>query len=168
MQVETVTPESEALSPETPGEWAKDFLLEVLDAMELDCDVEVEEREDGVWSLAVVGEGADELVGRHGDALNALQYLTSLAALKRSGEHARILLDAGGYRIRREAALTEQAMELAKMVAEAGQEAELDPLSSFERRIIHNALVDHPEVVTYSEGEEPERRVIIAPREKQA
>jgi spoIIIJ-associated protein len=76
----------------------------------------------------------------------------------------RIVLDADNYRARREEALTKQAMDLAAQAVEAGQEAELEPLSAYERRIIHNALADHPEVTTYSEGEEPRRRVIIAPK----
>jgi spoIIIJ-associated protein len=147
-----------------PGEIARDFILEVLEAMEMSSDVEVEETEDGTWRLEVVGDDAGNVIGRYGSTLNALQYLAGLVTQRRSGEHVRLLLDAEGYRDRREAALVEQARTLAAEVIKAGQEAELDPLSAFERRIIHNALMNHPEVVTYSEGDEPDRRVIIAPR----
>ena len=150
--------------PETPGEAAREFILDVLDAMEMPGDVEVEQLEDGTWRLEVVGDGAGDIIGRYGDTINALQYLTTLVALRETGEHTRIVLDAEGYRDRREAALVDQARTLAAQVKESGQEAELDPLNPFERRIIHNALTDHPDVVTYSEGEEPDRRVIIAPR----
>lgn len=152
--------------PLTPGEEAREFLLDVLDAMELESDVTFEEQEDGTWRLEVVGDDASEVIGRYGHGLNALQYLTVLVTQKRTGEHLRITLDAAGYRAKREAALVEQARSLAAEVAQAGQEAELDPLSAFERRIIHNALVDHPDVITYSEGVEPDRRVVIAPRPK--
>jgi spoIIIJ-associated protein len=149
-----------------PGEVAREFLREVLAAMYFSADVELEETEEGSWRLEIVGDDAALAVGRYGGTLNSLQYLIGLVTQRRTGEHARITLDADGYRDRREAALVEQARSLAEEVAKAGQEAELDPLSAFERRIIHNALLDHPDVVTYSEGEEPDRRVIIAPRER--
>ena len=152
--------------PASAGEAARAFLREVIAAMELASDVDVERTEDGAWRLEVVGDDAGEILGRYGDTLNALQYLVTLVAQRRSGEHLRLVLDADGYRDRRQAALTELARELAAEVEKAGQEAELDPLSAFERRIIHNALLDHAGVVTYSEGDEPERRVIIAPRQR--
>jgi len=152
--------------PETPGEAAREFLLDVLDAMELESDVTIDQTPEGTWKLAVVGDDAGEVIGRYGNTLNALQYLTVLATQKATGEHVRLVLDAEGYRDKREAALVEQAKALAAEVAAAGQEAELDPLSAFERRIIHNALMDHPDVITYSEGADPDRRVVIAPRPK--
>ena len=162
----TGTSESEeVLNP--AAEAAADFVDEVVEAMGMVSEVDLVDAGDGTWRVEVVGEDAAEIIGRYGDGLNALQYLAGLVAQRRTGEHVRIVLDADGYRERREAALTEQARELAAEVAQAGQEAELDPLSSFERRIIHNALLDHPDVVTYSEGEEPDRRVVIAPRRKQ-
>jgi spoIIIJ-associated protein len=161
----TATPE-ELEEPLTAGEEAREFMLDVLDAMELESDVTVEETEPGSWRLEVVGEDAGEVVGRYGNTLNALQYLAVLATQKVTGEHVRIVLDANGYRAQREAALVEQAKALAAEVAQAGQEAELDPLSAFERRIIHNALADHPDVITYSEGADSDRRVVIAPRPK--
>ena len=156
--------EEDLNAPADAGDIASDFLLDILDAMEMDCDVEISREADGSWHLEIVGEGAGDLVGRYGDTLNALQYLTTLVTLRRAGEHVRILLDAAGYRARRQASLVELARELAAEVVKHGQEAELDPLGAFERRIIHNALMDHPDVVTYSEGDEPERRVVIAPR----
>jgi len=152
--------------PENPGESAREFILDVMDAMEMPGDVEVEQHEDGAWRLEVTGEQAGDIIGRYGDTINALQYLATLVALRETGEHSRIVLDAEGYRDRREAALVEQARTLAAEVKQSGQEAELDPLNPFERRIIHNALTDHPDVITYSEGEEPDRRVIIAPRSR--
>lgn len=163
---EAAAPNAEPMSPGpmSAGEVCQDFLEEVLDAMGLDADVEFELSEEGTWRMEIVGDEAGSLIGRYGSTLNALQYLAGLVTQRRVGEHVRIQLDAEGYRDRREAALVEQARELAAEVAKAGQEAELDPLSAFERRIIHNALIDHPDVMTYSEGEEPERRVVIAPR----
>ena len=160
---ETIEEEEE---PETPGEFAREFLLDVLDAMEMESDVEILETEEGSWHLTIVGSDAGEIIGRYGNTLNALQYLTVLVTQKYTGEHVRVTLDAEGYRAKREAALVEQALALAAEVAQAGQEAELDPLSAFERRIIHNALQNHPDVITYSEGAESDRRVVIAPKPK--
>lgn len=154
----------EAVYDQDPGEVARDFLLELLAAMELPADVELEDTDDGGYRLSVVGEDAADLVGPYGESLNALQYLTGLVVQKRTGEHARLTVDADGYRRRREEALVEQAKTVAAAVVEAGQEAELDPLNAFERRIIHNALLDYPGVTTYSEGEGEDRRVIIAPK----
>jgi spoIIIJ-associated protein len=151
-------------APLTPGDIAREFVEDVLDAMGLDCPVEAEQDEEGTWRLEITGEGAADLIGRYGETINALQYLTTLVTLREVGGHVRLQLDADGYRGKRQAALIEQAQELASEVARAGQEAELDPLNAFERRIIHNALADHPEVRTYSEGEGEERRIIIAPR----
>jgi spoIIIJ-associated protein len=147
-----------------PVEVARDFVQEVVTAMGLEVDVEAEETDDGTVRLDVVGEGAGEIIGRYGDGINALQYLTTLVTQRRTGEHVRVQLDAESYRRRREDALTAQALELAGEVKRTGQEAELDPLGAYERRIIHNALVGHPDVITYSEGEDPDRRVVIAPR----
>jgi spoIIIJ-associated protein len=164
MSEEPIAQPAEPVEEYGVGDAVGDFLLDVLDAMGIESDVETELLEDGSWRVEVVGADAGEIIGEHGEVINALQYLCGLVAVRQTGEHARIMLDADGYRARRAAALTEQARQLAEEVARLGQEAELDPLSPYERRIIHNALLDHPGVVTYSEGVEPERRVIIAPR----
>jgi spoIIIJ-associated protein len=117
---------------------------------------------DGV-TLAFEGPDAHWLVGRHGQVLDALQYLASLGVNRGAGQRLRVLFDADGYRARREATLKKLAHDLAAQVKSTGQEAVLDPLSPLERRIVHTALADDPAVKTYSEGEEPERYVIISP-----
>lgn len=151
-----------------PGDIAREFVEQVVGAMELPAQVEAEELSDGSFRINVTGESAGDVIGAYGEGLNALQYLAGLVVQRYTGEHSRLLLDADGYREKRETALVEQARELAAAVVEAGQEAELDPLNAFERRIIHNALLEYPGVTTYSEGEGDERRVIIAPKpEKQ-
>jgi spoIIIJ-associated protein len=147
-----------------PGEIGQEFIQEILDSMRLSAQVAVDEREDGTWVFEVVGLDAGKLIGRYGNTLNALQYLVGLVVQKRCQEHVRVMLDADGYREQRETALIDQARSIAAEVKRTGQEAELDPLSAFERRIIHNALMDDPEISTYSEGEEPDRRIIIAPK----
>jgi spoIIIJ-associated protein len=163
---ETIEQDQEQAEEQSAGEVAREFIQEVLAAMELPGEVQVEETEDGTWRLEVVGEEAGDLIGRYGSGINALQYLTSLVVQRETGQHVRVTLDADGYRDRRQAALVEQARALAAEVVKHGQEAELDPLGSFERRIIHQALTDDPDVITYSEGEGEDRRVIIAPRPK--
>ena len=160
MEIET----EEAPTDYNPGDIARDFVEQVVAAMELPAEVKAEPLDDGSWRIDVVGENAAEVIGSYGEGLNALQYLAGLVVQKYTGEHTRLLLDADGYREKRETALVDQAKELAAAVVEAGQEAELDPLNAFERRIIHNALLDYPGVTTYSEGEGDERRVIIAPK----
>lgn len=120
---------------------------------------------DGPDAVTVAFDGPDAhlLVGRQGQVLDALQYLASLALGGRSGQRLRIVFDADGYRIRREATLQKLAQDLSAQVKATGQEAVLDPLSPLERRIVHTALADDPDIRTYSEGEEPERYIIISP-----
>lgn len=135
--------------------------LAAASSLELEARVAAEEA-DGVV-IALEGADAHWLVGRHGQVLDALQYLASLAVNRGSGQRLRVVFDADGYRARREATLKKLAADLAAQVKSTGQEAVLDPLSPLERRIVHTALVDDPDIKTYSEGEEPDRYVIISP-----
>ncbi len=112
-----------------------------------------------------------ELVGRDaqrfaGPQLDALQYVLNIIINKRYDKTVRVLLDVGDYRKQRAEKLRRMALEVAKQVKERGEEAVLDPLNAIERRIIHHALMNDPDVYTYSEGEEPERRVVISPRKQ--
>lgn len=112
-----------------------------------------------------------ELVGREaerfaGPQLDALQYILNIIINKRYDKNARVLLDVGEYRKQRAEKLQRLALEVAQHVKERGEEAVLDPLNAIERRVIHHALKDDPDVYTYSEGEEPERRVVISPRKQ--
>lgn len=115
-------------------------------------------------TIAFQGPDARLLVGRSGQVLDALQYIASLAVNGRGGNgRLHIVFDADDYRARREVTLQRVAQELAEQVLATGQEAVLDPLSPLERRIVHQAVVEIPGVRTYSEGEEPERYIVIAP-----
>jgi len=112
-----------------------------------------------------------ELVGRDaqrfaGPQLDALQYVLNIIINKRYDKTTRVLLDVGDYRKQRAEKLRRMALEVAKQVKERGEEAVLDPLNAIERRIVHHALMNDPDVYTYSEGEEPERRVVISPRKQ--
>jgi spoIIIJ-associated protein len=111
------------------------------------------------------GSDAEATFGTHGKSLDALQYLANLIVARRVGMDVRVILDAAGYRERRAQVLTDLAVECANQVKERQEECELDALPPHERRIVHTALKDDTAIVTYSEGEEPDRRVIIAPRE---
>jgi spoIIIJ-associated protein len=144
-------------------ESAKNFLQSVINAMKLDVTFDIEETEDTI-KFNFQGKNVGILIGKRGETLDALQYLVNVVASKYKGyeRYRRIVLDAGNYRKRREETLTRLAKKLAKKVMETKESIELEPMSPNERRIIHLALQDHPYVETYSEGEEPNRRVIIA------
>lgn len=114
--------------------------------------------------IELVGDDAALSFGRNGKSLDALQYLANLIIGRRVGSDVRVLLDAANYRARRTEALITLARELAATVKERQEECELDPLPAHERRIIHNALLEDEAVRTYSEGDDPDRRVVIAPR----
>ncbi|MGE5509421.1 MAG: RNA-binding cell elongation regulator Jag/EloR [Chitinophagales bacterium] len=120
---------------------------------------------DGAVRLSVVGDQMGLLIGRRGQTLDALQYLTGLVANKGAKAPARFVVDVEGYRDRREATLRQLAMRTAEKVKSRGHRAVLEPMTPQERRVIHLALAGDPELVTYSEGEEPYRRVIIGLRE---
>lgn len=113
--------------------------------------------------IEVTGPDCGTAIGRHGETLEAIQYLACLVANKFSEERIRVILDIGGYRQRRESALISMAERTAEKVVKTGANISLDPMNPAERRIIHSTLQDYPGVMTFSEGEEPERHVVIAP-----
>ena len=105
------------------------------------------------------------LIGRHGQTIDAIQYLAN-AILYRAHEdtHKRVVVDAAGYRARRQAALDGIALRAAEQATATGQRVELEPMTAVERRIVHERLKDDPEVETLSEGTEPNRYVVVVPR----
>ena len=148
-------------------ERAKAFLGDVLAAMRLEG-VEIQERptESG-WMVSLAGEDLGILIGKHGQTLDALQYLANLAANRDSREkRVRIMLDVENYRDRREETLKRLAKRLADRALRTRQEIKLEPMSRHERKIIHIALQDNRRISTYSDGEEPYRYVVIAPKKK--
>lgn len=120
-------------------------------------------REDGTLYIDVNGNDCGAAIGRHGETLEAIQYLASLVANKVSEERIRVILDIGGYRRRRESTLINMAERAAEKVVRSGRNFALEPMNPAERRIVHSALQNYPGVTTFSEGEEPDRHVIIAP-----
>lgn len=116
-------------------------------------------------NIELDGKDVAFLVGKHGEVLNAMQYLVNIIASRKVTSGVRATLDGNNYRTRREEALRGLAFKIAEQVKARGEEAVLDALPAFERRIVHKALGEISGVTTYSEGEEPNRRVVIAPAE---
>jgi spoIIIJ-associated protein len=128
------------------------------------CTVEVEESEE---SIRVVCDGNDlgMLIGRHGQTIDAIQYLANAIVFRgRYEERKPVTVDAAGYRDRRQATLDALALRMAEQASATGQRVELEPMTAVERKIVHEKLKDDPEVETTSEGTEPNRFVVILPR----
>lgn len=145
---------------EKTAEEAKKFLSSVFKGMHLDVTMECLMNEERIL-LNLHGEGLGILIGKHGQTLNALQYLTNLAAGKAFHHHYFVLLDVENYRERRKDTLEALARRLAGKVKRTGEPVKLEPMAAGERRIIHLALQDDGAVTTESEGEAPHRYVVI-------
>lgn len=144
-----------------PVEVAQEFLNNVFKAMHVEVMIEKSDTPEGV-TLNIRGEDLGVLIGKHGQTLDALQYLTNLAANHEAEERVRIILDVEDYRKRRTETLTRLALRLADKVKRQGERVVLEPMSPHERKIIHMALQDEGTISTFSEGEEPYRKVVIA------
>lgn len=140
------------------------FIRDLCEASGLGAQAVVRSAQKPYLQIEIVGENVRQTWGRQGQTLDALQFLCNTVLAHRISSDVRLMLDAEGYRARRAATLIERARDLAREVRERNQEAELEPLPAHERRIIHNALIDEPGIMTYSEGDEPDRRIVIAPR----
>ncbi len=150
---------------ESPEEKAVQFLTGVFGEMDFPVEIAVMEHEDGCV-LDLSGEDMGILIGRRGQTLDALQYLSNLIANRHVEEKTRIMLDTENYRARREEALIRLAERMAGKAVKYRQRVALEPMSAHERRIIHKALQDDPNVETLSEGEEPYRQLVIFPKRK--
>lgn len=149
------------IKPIDPMKVAKDFLENIFELMKLEVQIEqLSKLDNTVFNIR--GNDLGILIGKHGQTLDALQYLTNLAANRDAESKARIVLDVEDYRQRRTETLTRLAGRLADNVRRRGEKVVLEPMSSNERKIIHMALQNDQRVVTYSEGEEPYRKVVIA------
>ena len=159
--------EEPAFDPEEQkkvAEEAKTFLTGVFAGMHLAVTMECRMTEERIM-INLVGDGLGILIGKHGQTLDALQYLTNLAAGKSFRHHYFILLDVENYRERRQDTLEALARRLAGKVKRTGEEIRLEPMAAGERRIIHLALQDDHAVSTDSEGEAPYRYVVIRPKD---
>lgn len=149
--------------PDDPADRVRAVVERVLDQLELDGSVSIDEDEQAI--VATV-EGEDDyglLIGRRGQTIDALQLICFQAAFQGVRERKRVVLDAAGYREKREAVITERAERAAEKAIAGGEEVELDPMPARERRVVHEYLKERTEVETYSAGDEPQRRVVVAP-----
>ncbi|MBM3463550.1 MAG: KH domain-containing protein [Armatimonadetes bacterium] len=140
-----------------------DILEDILDLMHLQASVEEDEIDSQLY-LNIVGPDLGILIGKHGQTLEALQFILNLIVNHNQEERVRVIVDVGGYRERRERTLKELAQRMARRALDEGCNVTLEPMMANERRLIHLALADDPRVETFSQGEEPMRKVIIAPR----
>jgi len=147
-----------------PAGYLKVYLQGIVDSAGLKANISVREEEDGLYA-SINGEKVGVLIGRRGKTLNELQYLSNVVLHRQfSGFKKMVIIDVENYRSRRERTLTQLAKSIARRVRLEGREQVLEPMTPQERRIIHLALQDFAGIVTYSKGEEPNRKVIIAPR----
>jgi spoIIIJ-associated protein len=146
---------------EEEGDIAADYIEGLLDIADLDGDIDMDVEGDRAV-VSVVGATLDELVGDDGEVLEALQELTRLAVHRKTGTRARLMLDVGGFRVRRRAELADLGRSVADEVARTGEPKKLRAMSPFERKIIHDAVAVAG-LRSESEGEEPNRRVVVFP-----
>jgi spoIIIJ-associated protein len=148
-------------SLEEEGDIAADYIEGLLDIADLDGDIDMDVEGDRAV-VSVVGATLDELVGTEGEVLEALQELTRLAVHRKTGVRARLMLDVGGFRARRRTELADLGRSVAEEVARTGEPKKLRAMSPFERKIIHDAVASAG-LRSESEGEEPNRRVVVFP-----
>lgn len=144
-----------------PGMLATNFIQKICQAMGVQANTQVSK--DGEhWHIDITGPELGILIGRRGDTLDALQYLTNLAVAKKLSERVRLIVDVEGYRLRREDTLVRLAKRLSEKVKRTGIRIVLEPMNPHERRIIHTSLQDDTRISTFSEGDDTNRRVVIS------
>ncbi len=144
------------------GDVAGDYLERLLDILDVDGDIDLDVEGDRA-SVAVVGGELKTLIGPDGATLEALQELTRLAVAQSTGTRSRLMLDIGGFRAKRRADLTDLAGQAAARVAASGTAERLAPMNPFERKVVHDVVAGADGVRSESEGEEPNRRVVVLP-----
>jgi spoIIIJ-associated protein len=147
-----------------PTDRVRDLLEHINDALGLDADVRVED-DDGTIRGTLDGEDLGLFIGRHGQTIDAVQHLAFKAATRDHPPSSgiRVVVDAAGYRERREQVLHRQAEEAAEDAVRSGRPVALDAMSATERKVVHEHLKDRADVETYSEGTEPDRHLVVAP-----
>jgi spoIIIJ-associated protein len=148
--------------PGEPAERVRVILERVVEALDLDAQVEVEETAEQI-SARVDGGDLGTLIGRRGQTIDAVQLICYRAAFAGTRERKRVFVDAAGYREHRRESVERQADRAADRALSSGKEIELEPMTATERRIVHQRLKDRSGIETFSEGAEPERCVVVAP-----
>jgi spoIIIJ-associated protein len=144
------------------GDVAGDYLERLLDILDVDGDIDLDVEGDRA-SVAIVGGRLNDLIGADGATLEALQELTRLAVAQSTGVRSRLMLDVGGFRAKRRADLTALAGEVARRVGASRQPERLSAMNPFERKVVHDVIASVAGVHSESEGEEPNRRVVVLP-----
>ena len=144
------------------GDVAGDYLERLLDILDVDGDIDLDVEGDRA-SVAIVGGRLGDLIGPDGATLEALQELTRLAVAQSTGVRSRLMLDVGEFRAKRRADLSALAGETARRVGSSGQPERLAPMNPFERKVVHDVIASVEGVHSESEGEEPNRRVVVLP-----
>lgn len=153
---------------DSPADRVRELAEAVVDALGLEAEVAIEETDEQI-TATVEGEELGLFIGRHGQTIEAVQHLAQRVVMKdqdRDAPRRRIVIDAAGYRARRQEALEGQASDVADEAVRYGRPVALDAMSATERRIVHEFLRDRDDVETYSEGEEPDRHLVVAPVER--
>jgi spoIIIJ-associated protein len=148
--------------PDDPVARVEGVLAQVVGALDLEAEVSVEETDEEIRAR-VDGEDMGVLIGRRGQTIDAVQLICYRIAFRGRGDRKRVSVDASGYRERRRETIERQADRAADRALETGKEIEIEPMSSSERKVVHDRLKDRPGIETFSEGDEPERCVIVAP-----
>ncbi|MGN1116466.1 MAG: RNA-binding cell elongation regulator Jag/EloR [Candidatus Ornithomonoglobus sp.] len=162
-EAETVKAVNRVYSSESPVENAKNFITNILTAMGLDVKIDAV-LEDDIVKINLEGENMGIVIGKRGDTLDSLQYLTSLVVNQSSEDYIKVSIDTENYRAKRAETLIALSNKLAERVAKTRRKYPLEEMNPYERRIIHANLQDNEEVTTYSVGQEPHRKVVIAPK----
>jgi spoIIIJ-associated protein len=161
---DSLLPVSESFDwPDDPAKRAQELVEGVLDELDLDGDVAVEEDDERILLTVEGGDDYGLLIGKRGQTIDALQLLCYQAAFRGKRERKRVIVDAAGYRARRRETLEGRADRAAEQALTNNRLVEMDPMSAQERRVVHERLKERPGIETYSEGDEPNRCVIVAP-----
>ena len=147
---------------DNPAGEARQLVEELLTRMKIDHEIEAVTAEQGTVRINIIGKDMGLLIGRKGETLNSLQYIAGLMINRKRGERIRLILDVEDYRKKRDESLESLAVRLSEKVKSTQKNVVMRPMSSQERRIVHTALQEDPQVVTYSMGDEPNRKVVIA------
>ena len=148
--------------PDEPAERLRALVTRVALAFDLRASVDIEESDEELRAT-VNGEDLGILIGKHGATIDALQHIAARATYRGVGDRKNVVIDAAGYRERREAALRRAADRAVEDALAFGRAVELEPMGPFERRTVHMYLRDRTDVQTHSEGDEPERRLVVSP-----
>ena len=152
--------ELEPATPEDVAATAEEFVSGLLQSLELEGEVS-SSIEGDTATVEVSGESLGGLIGRRGQTLDALQEITRTAVQRRLKGRVRVLVDVEGYRARRRASLAEYARSIAERAKERGTEIELEPMTAYERKVVHDAVAEIDGATSFSEGVEPNRKVVV-------